>query len=611
MLHALGIVGLGSEIKFRHSARNPRPRPTFEMVRTGFVIIALVLLSCLGIKVLGPGHDGFPDSYRVDNARVQSQFPLMTVFPQTSAEVAAVVTHCTSHDLPLTVLSGGHSALGYGVRDSAVVLSTASLDTLEVIDSTLVVGAGLHFAEVYSFLHTRHPDLLLVGGGCPSVGVSGFFLGGGLSFVSRALGVGSDSVLGMEVVLANATVVTLAPGSDLFHGLLAAGGGNYGIVTQFTVALHRKHTAVSSLVIQGSVSALSLAVKEYLVWITSPETSATVGAPLVLGYSGTQAMQVHIDLVEVAATRADAMAAVDTSMAQLLESLIDIPGIEITPNPSHMTYYELESTIGLTDLHGRNAHITSYALYDASVFTEVSRILVQGLADSPGMLSVINIHDQGGVAPVSDSWFPLRGALATVQIKGIWEGSSPEVLHWSRGMSRCIRDLNVTRAYINYIEASDTLDDWGPAYYNAQLPRLAALKAQVDPTAVFDFPHAVHRAVLAPARAFQRAQEGMDAQGAAALFANHGWIEIGDQGRVQGPDAIARAFQAYFDTLDSMAQELLSPMEVQGPLVTYSKRISTVDKQGRDHQITVNSLFNISITDTGALEILSFTGVFI
>lgn len=58
------------------------------------------------------------------------------------------------------------------------------------------------------------------------VGVGGLLLGGGLSFLSAQYGLGCDSVVNYEVVLADSTIVNANEhsNSDLFWAL--KGGGN-------------------------------------------------------------------------------------------------------------------------------------------------------------------------------------------------------------------------------------------------------------------------------------------------------------------------------------------------------------------------------------------------
>lgn len=74
--------------------------------------------------------------------------------------------------------------------------------------------------SVFSYL--RIPILTCVG----DVGVGGFTLGGGLSFMSAAHGFACDNVVNYEVVLANASIVNANENEnrDLFWAL--KGGGN-------------------------------------------------------------------------------------------------------------------------------------------------------------------------------------------------------------------------------------------------------------------------------------------------------------------------------------------------------------------------------------------------
>ena len=53
---------------------------------------------------------------------------------------------------------------------------------------------------MYDFLRNRQSPYTVIGGGCAGVGVAGFTLGGGYSFISRSYGLGCDNVRGMEFV---------------------------------------------------------------------------------------------------------------------------------------------------------------------------------------------------------------------------------------------------------------------------------------------------------------------------------------------------------------------------------------------------------------------------
>jgi FAD/FMN-containing dehydrogenase len=91
---------------------------------------------------------------------------------------------------------------GYnGIDEQGILLSTSNLTQLALSDDQAVVsiGAGNRWREVYSYLAPF--GLAAVGGRVSEVGVSGFTLGGGISFYSNQYGFGSDNVVKFQVCL--------------------------------------------------------------------------------------------------------------------------------------------------------------------------------------------------------------------------------------------------------------------------------------------------------------------------------------------------------------------------------------------------------------------------
>src|SRR5437016_3580454 len=78
------------------------------------------------------------------------------------------------------------------------------------------------------------------GGSCPTVGIAGLTLGGGVGVVSRAYGLTSDNVRSLQIVTADGKVRTCSASSnpDLFWACRGGGGGNFGVVTSFTFGTH-------------------------------------------------------------------------------------------------------------------------------------------------------------------------------------------------------------------------------------------------------------------------------------------------------------------------------------------------------------------------------------
>lgn len=85
----------------------------------------------------------------------------------------------------------------------------------------------------YTRPHFRmESDHILAGSG--SVGVGGYILGGGLSFLSTQYGWASNNLAAIELVLANGTIITASETAN--SGVFAAikgGGSNFGVVTAY------------------------------------------------------------------------------------------------------------------------------------------------------------------------------------------------------------------------------------------------------------------------------------------------------------------------------------------------------------------------------------------
>ena len=84
---------------------------------------------------------------------------------------------------------------------------------------TAIVGAGLVWDEVYASLQEH--NVTVTGGRVSGIGVAGFTLGGGYSWLSNEYGLTVDNVVSMEVVLPSGDVTTASAETnpDLFFAL--------------------------------------------------------------------------------------------------------------------------------------------------------------------------------------------------------------------------------------------------------------------------------------------------------------------------------------------------------------------------------------------------------
>ncbi|MFB6726195.1 FAD-binding oxidoreductase [Kribbella sp. NPDC056345] len=131
---------------------------------------------------------------------------------------------------------GGHCFVD---RSSSgdVVLDLTGLNTIEVrADGVATIGAGALLDQVYDALHAAGRGLPA---GCgQTVGIAGLTLGGGIGLIGRKYGLTCDRLIGAQVVLADGSVVECDDDRepDLFWALRGAGGGQFGVVTEFRFA---------------------------------------------------------------------------------------------------------------------------------------------------------------------------------------------------------------------------------------------------------------------------------------------------------------------------------------------------------------------------------------
>ncbi|MQY06500.1 FAD-binding oxidoreductase [Actinomadura macrotermitis] len=187
-------------------------------------------------RVLLEGDEGF-DEARLPWNRAVEQPVAAVVEAADAADVAAVVRHARDAGLAVAAQPSGHGAGGNTA--GTILLRTRALDGLRVDAParTARAGAGVTWGAVQSAAGAH--GLTGLAGSSPVVSVTGYTLGGGLSWFGRRHGWAADSVTAFEVVDADGEQarVTAESDADLFWAL-RGGGGDFAIVTAIEFGLH-------------------------------------------------------------------------------------------------------------------------------------------------------------------------------------------------------------------------------------------------------------------------------------------------------------------------------------------------------------------------------------
>lgn len=160
------------------------------------------------LTVIKPADTQYASYSSPYNLRLQYK-PAAIVVASTNQHVSDAVLCAAQYNLKVQPRSGGHSYGSYGTggKDGAVVIDLQKFQTVSLDKNTNIAtfGAGLRLGNLE--LALRSTGRALPHGTCANVGAGGHFTIGGDGFTTRAYGLAIDSLVGMDVILANGSVV--------------------------------------------------------------------------------------------------------------------------------------------------------------------------------------------------------------------------------------------------------------------------------------------------------------------------------------------------------------------------------------------------------------------
>jgi FAD/FMN-containing dehydrogenase len=187
------------------------------------------LAAAVAGEVFVPGDAGHQSARKMFVGTRDEVVPAAVVACACESDVDITLTFLRRNGIPFAVRGGGHSFAEHSTSDG-VVVDLGGLDTIEVRDDRVLVGAGVRVGALTDRL--ARDALVVPVGWCRSVGVVGAVLGGGYGVLGRYYGLGADHLLAARVLLADGRIVlaTTDEHPDLFWALRGAGGGTFGVV---------------------------------------------------------------------------------------------------------------------------------------------------------------------------------------------------------------------------------------------------------------------------------------------------------------------------------------------------------------------------------------------
>jgi hypothetical protein len=430
----------------------------------------------------------------VVNARYDGARPLAVLRARTASDVRAAVRWSGRHDVRIVARSGGHSYAGYSTSDGGLVVDLSALSGIAVSADrrTVQVGAGARLIDVYTALARR--GLTIPAGSCPTVGIGGLALGGGIGLASRAFGATCDNVTALTIVTADGRALPCDRNrnGDLYWACRGGGGGNFGIVTGFTFRTHRVATA-SYFFASFPWSRAAEVVRAWQAW--APEAadelysicslSTGSGGPVVTAFGQWTGDQAGLRRALRPFTADVAPSRLTIGTSSYLDMMLRWAGC-LGDSPA-------ECRRPPSDLFAAGSGYARRPLTAAGARALVSAVL-RRQADSARGSGAILLDSYGGAInriPPDATAFVHRDALFSLQFLAYWNrpADAGQGVAWVRGTRSALRPHLSAQAYQNYIDP--TLEDWAAAYYGRNLPRLRDVKARRDPDLLFRFPQGI------------------------------------------------------------------------------------------------------------------------
>jgi FAD/FMN-containing dehydrogenase len=323
----------------------------------------------------------------------------------------------------------------------------------------------------------RH-GLATTGGTFGDTGVAGLTLGGGIGHLIGAFGLTLDNLLGATAVTADGRVVRASESEngDLFWAL-RGGGGNFGVVVDFTFRLH----PVGRLLGGFLQYELADAAQAIAVWrdvmARAPDNLSCFAVVYRSDEKGEGAI-VSVALLEDGSQ--DGRECVDELINRTSPALNAL---------RPMFYPELQDIFGRQPFGMRNYWSGRFVreLPDELIDASVAHI---ASTDLPGSILFEPIHGAAARVPPEATAFAGREARYNVTYVGTWTdpGQDERLIDHVRAHTAGLKPWTIGGGYLNY--ASEAVEEGLETDYGAErLARLRAVKRDYDPANAFRFNH--------------------------------------------------------------------------------------------------------------------------
>lgn len=468
--------------------------------------------SALGRGLAGPlvrpGDSDYGTARLLFDPRFDGLRPAGIAFCENPADVAECLAFVRRFAVAVTPRSGGHSYAGYSSGQGLVIDVTRMNTVTQVGSGTARIGAGTRLVDLYAGLDAH--GVTVPGGSCPTVGVAGLTLGGGIGVVTRAYGTLSDNLRSLQMVTPDGTVreCDTDQNADLFWACRGGGGGNFGVATAFTFATHPTQQMVLFF-LNWPWSQASKVIAAWQSWAPNAPDELWSNLHALSSPDGAG----DTPTIQVGGTYLGSLSGAQEQISRLVDQVGSAPhGSPFVSSHAHAMMIEA----GCSQLSTAQCHLPwqnpAGTLQRESEFAK-SHVFTRALSPSAISAIIAAVEQrqqfggggQGGVAfdalggavnrvAPDATAFVHRDGLFVGQFTTTWSDGATTAQtgtqqNWLRGFHQTMTRYASGQAYQNYLDPE--LANWQQAYYGANYARLVQVREKYDPGHVFNLPQGI------------------------------------------------------------------------------------------------------------------------
>jgi len=432
--------------------------------------------------LMEPQDEGYNDARKVYNGMIDKH-PRMIAKCADVADVIRSINFARENNILLSIRGGGHSAGGLGVCDDGLVidLSQIKYTRIDPQAKTMAAGGGCTLGDIDNAAHVF--GLATPSGFMSTTGIGGLTTGGGLGHLTRKYGLTIDNLLSVDMVLADGSFVTANANQnqDLFWAV-RGGGGNFGVVTEFTFKLHRVDTMYAGPILY-EISEAENVLRWYSKFIVdAPEELNGFFAFLIVPPGPPFPEHLHLKkmcgIVWAYSGPTEKADEVFKPVRAFRKAALDLAG--------PMAYTALQSMFD--PLYPKGLQWYWRADFVSEINDKVIAEHIRFGNTLPTLLSTMHLYPINGAASRIDKkatpWAYRDATFAMIIVGADPEPSNREkITSWTKQYWEALHPYSAGGAYVNFMMEEG--EDRVKATYGENYPRLVTIKNKYDPNNLF------------------------------------------------------------------------------------------------------------------------------